>query len=53
MSRLRIVDDGILYINPDPAHYHVSAFFPSVVQLAEKELVCVYQRGNGMYAANR
>ena len=52
MSRLRIVDDGILYINPDPAHYHVSAFFPSVVQLSEKELVCVYQRGNGMYAAN-
>ena len=52
MSRLRIVDDGILYINPDPAHCHVSAFFPNVVQLSERELVCIYQRGDGMYAAN-
>ena len=52
MSQLRIVDSGILYINPDPAHYHVSAFFPNVAQLSGTEFVCVYQRGDGMYAAN-
>jgi hypothetical protein len=52
MSRLHIVDSGILYINPDPAYYHVAAFFPSVVQLSEQEFICVYQRGDGMYAAN-
>ena len=52
MSRLRIVDSGVLCINPDPAHYHVSAFFPSVVQLSEEEFICIYQRGDGMYAAN-
>ena len=52
MSQLRLAESGILYINPDPAHYHVSAFFPNVVQLSGTELVCVYQRGDGMYAAN-
>ncbi len=52
MSQLRITDSGIIYINPDPAHYHVSAFFPNVVQLSESEFICVYQRGDGMYAAN-
>jgi len=52
MSHLHIVNDGVLYINPDPAHYHVSASFPNVVQLSEKEYVCIHQRGDGMYAAN-
>ncbi len=52
MSPLSIVDSGILYINPDPAHRHVSAFFPTVVQLGESEFLCLYQRGDGMYATN-
>ncbi len=52
MARLSIADQGILYINPDPAHRHVSAFFPHVVQLSEKGYVCTYQRGDGMYALN-
>ena len=52
MSRLTIVDNGILYINPDPAHHHVSAFFPNMVQLSDREYVCIYQRGDGMYAVN-
>lgn len=52
MSQLEIIGSGILYINPDPAHCHVSAFFPNVVQISESELVCIYQRGDGMYATN-
>lgn len=52
MSALRIVDTGILYANPDPAHRHVSAFFPNIVQLSERELVCLHQRGDGIYAPN-
>jgi len=52
MSQLRLVDDGILWINSDPAHKHVSVFFPSVVQWSEKEFICLYQRGDGLYAVN-
>ena len=52
MSRLRIVDSGIITINPDPAHQHVSAFFPNVVQLSGSEFICIEQRGDGMYATN-
>ena len=52
MSQLRLVDSGILMINGEPAYRHVSAFFPNVVQLSELEFLCVYQRGDGMYAAN-
>ena len=52
MSPLRQTDSGILFINPEPAYQHVSAFFPNVVQLDRRELLCIYQRGDGMYAAN-
>ena len=52
MSRLVTVNSGILYANPDPAHRHVSAFFPNVVQLSGQELLCLHQLGDGMYAAN-
>ena len=52
MSQLRIVDSGILFINDNPAYQHVAAFFPNIVQTAEEDFVCVYQRGDGMYAAN-
>ena len=52
MARLEVIDSGILYINPDPAHYHVSAFFPHPLQLSAKEFICTYQRGAGMYAAD-
>lgn len=52
MTTLRLVNEGILYINTDPAHHHVAAFFPNIVQLSEEELICVFQRGDGMYAVN-
>ena len=52
MSLLEIINDGILYINPDPAYHHVSAFFPSIVQLSDQEFICIYQIGEGIYAAD-
>ena len=52
MALLEIVNEGILYINPDPAYHHVSAFFPSIVQLSDQELICLYQFGEGIYAAD-
>ncbi len=52
MAQLHLTDSGILYVNPNPAQWHVSAFFPNVVQLSASEFICLYQRGDGMYAAN-
>ena len=52
MTSLRIVDSAALFINPNPAYYHVSSFFANMVQLSTDELVCTYQRGDGMYATN-
>lgn len=50
--QLTIVDSGILYINPDPAHYHVFASHAHPLQLSANEYIATYQRGDGMYAAN-
>ncbi len=52
MPNLRLVDTGILYINPDPAHHHVFASHAHPLPLSAKEFVATYQRGDGMYAAN-
>jgi hypothetical protein len=52
MAKLTIVDSGILYINQDPAHYHVFASHAHPLQLSEQEFVATYQRGDGMYASN-
>lgn len=52
MQILQLVDAGILYINPDPAHYHVFASHAHPLQLSAHEFIATYQRGDGMYAAN-
>ena len=52
MPTLEIIDSGILYINPDPAHYHVFASHAHPLQLSAQEFVATYQRGDGMYAVN-
>lgn len=52
MATLEIIDSGILYINPDPAHYHVFASHAHPLQLSAQEFVATYQRGDGMYAVN-
>lgn len=51
-SELRILDRGILYINPDPAHFHVFASHPHPLQLSAREFICTYQRGAGLYGAD-
>lgn len=52
MPSLALIDSGILYINPDPAHYHVFASHAHPLQLSAQEFIATYQRGDGMYAAN-
>ena len=52
MPNLELIDSGILYINPDPAHYHVFASHAHPLQLTDEEWIATYQRGDGMYAAN-
>lgn len=52
MARLEIVDTGILYINPDPAHYHVFASHPHPIQLSATEFLATFSWGDGMYAPN-
>lgn len=62
MANLEIIDSGILYINPDPAHYHVFASHSHPLQLSDHildgdatatEWIATYSRGDGMYAANQ
>ena len=53
MKKLELIDSGILYINPDPAHYHVFASHSHPVQLAANEWLATFSRGDGMYAANQ
>lgn len=52
MTQLHIADSGILYINQDPAHYHVFASHAHPLQLSSNEWIATYQRGDGIYAAN-
>jgi FAD/FMN-containing dehydrogenase len=52
MGVLRIVDTGILFINPDPSRYHVWAATAHPVALSDTEFIATYQRGAAMYAAD-
>ncbi|CAN5470362.1 hypothetical protein BH10CHL1_BH10CHL1_36380 [soil metagenome] len=52
MARLELTDSGILFINADPAHYHVFASHAHPLQLSAQEFIATYQRGDGMYATN-
>lgn len=51
-KQLRLVDTGILTINPDPSRWHRWEAFAHPVALSETELVATYQRGAAMYAAD-
>jgi len=53
MKKLELIDSGILYINPDPTHYHVFASHSHPVQLSGQEWLATFSRGDGMYAANQ
>ena len=52
MPALTVVDNGVIYRNPDPGHHHISALFPHPLELPEGELICAYNRGSALYAAD-
>lgn len=52
MSLLKLVDSGFLYINPNPAYEYVFASHSHPLQLSERECICTYQRGAGLYAVD-
>jgi hypothetical protein len=52
MLQLKIVDEGIIFINSNPAYRHVSAFHPSIVQISDTEFICLTHTGQGLYATD-
>ena len=52
MTALTIVGSGVIYRNPDPGHRHISALFPHPLELPGGELICAYNRGSALYAAD-
>ena len=52
MTKLSIVDSGVLYRNPLPGHQAVIAFGPAIMPLSDAELVCTFKRAEAMYARN-
>ena len=52
MSQIEILNDGPIYRNPNPGYGYVGAFFSSLVQLSDHEILCTYNRATGMYATN-
>jgi hypothetical protein len=49
---LTIDATGVIYRNPDPGHRHVAALFPHPLELPGGELICAYNRGSALYAAD-
>lgn len=47
---MQIADSGVLYRNPLPGHQVVNAYLPSVVELPDGDLLCVYRRGSAFYS---
>jgi hypothetical protein len=52
LSTLTLVDSGVIYRNPDPGYRHVSALFPNPLELPGGQLICAYNRGSALYAAD-
>jgi len=50
MKQLQLVQEGILYRNPNPGHRAVCAYIPNAVVLSETELLCFYRVGQAFYS---
>lgn len=50
MSRLKILDQGVLYRNPYPGHRAIIAYAPFVHPLSKNELICTFRHGQAMYS---
>lgn len=52
MKRLHLLDDGVIYRNPDPGFKAECAFLPNVVPLDGEEAICVYRMGQAFYSTD-
>ena len=52
MNRLHLLDDGVIYRNPDPGFKAECAFLPNVVPLDGDEVICVYRIGQAFYSTD-
>lgn len=52
MQSLSLVESGVIFRNPDPGHSYIAALFPTPLQLPDGSLLCTYNRGTAMYAAD-
>ncbi len=52
MSNIHLIDTGVIFRNPDPGHRHISALFPNPLELPNGELICCYNQGSALYAAD-
>jgi len=48
--RLEIVEDGLLFANKYPADWAIHAYYPRIIELKPKDLLCVYRRASALYA---
>ena len=52
MPQLHLLDDGVIYRNPDPGFKAECAFLPNVVPLDGDEVICVYRIGQAFYSTD-
>lgn len=52
MARLKIINEGILYKNPEPGLRAECAFLPNVTAINATELICIYRVGQAFYSSD-
>jgi sialidase-1 len=52
MKRLKLLDDGVIYKNPDPGQKAECAFLPNVVPLDGDDVLCIYRIGQAFYSTD-
>ena len=50
MARIRLVDEEVIYRNPNPGYEFHFACHSQLVQLTPQELLCTFQRGQALYS---
>ena len=46
MTRVRIIDAGVIFQNPLPSVQSLQAHFPGLCSISESEILCIYKRGS-------
>src|ERR1041385_2743026 len=52
MTKLELLDSGVIYHNPNPGYQYTFACHSHVVQISPQELICAYQRGQALYSVD-